>query len=64
VSGAAVGGGVGAVVGATIGAGVGTIWWLRHDRQETLPQGTSIVFSLNNSLQLTPATSQAAENKQ
>jgi hypothetical protein len=55
VSGAAVGGPVGAAVGASIGAGIGTVWWLRRDRQETLPQGTSIVFSLDNSLQLTPA---------
>jgi hypothetical protein len=55
VSGAAVGGPVGAAVGAGIGAGIGTVWWLRRDRQETLPQGTSIVFSLDNSLQLTPA---------
>ena len=55
VSGAAVGGPVGAAVGAGIGAGIGTVWWLKRDRQETLPQGTSIVFSLDNSLQLTPA---------
>lgn len=55
VSGAAVGGGVGAAVGAVVGAGIGTVWWFKHDRQETLPQGTSIVFCLNNSLQLTPA---------
>jgi hypothetical protein len=55
VAGAVVGGGVGAAVGAGIGAGVGAVWWLKRDRQETLPQGTSIVFGLDNSLQLTPA---------
>jgi hypothetical protein len=54
VSGAAVGGPVGAAVGAGIGAGVGTIWWLKHDRQEMLPEGTSIVFALNDALHLTP----------
>jgi hypothetical protein len=46
-AGAVVGGGVGAVVGATVGAGVGTIWWLKKDRQEALPTGTEIVFSLD-----------------
>ena len=54
VAGAVVGGGVGAAVGAGIGAGVGAVWWLKRDRQETLPQGTSIVFGLDNSLKLTP----------
>lgn len=52
--GAAVGGGVGAVVGAGIGAGISTVWWLRHDRQQTLPEGTSIVFSLDRNLLVAP----------
>ena len=54
VVGAVVGGGVGAVVGLGVGAGVATIWWLKHDRQQELPSGTSIVFTLNTPLQLAP----------
>jgi len=54
VVGALVGGGVGAVVGLGVGAGVATVWWLKHDRQQELPSGTSIVFTLNNPLQLAP----------
>jgi len=54
VVGAVVGGGVGAVVGLGVGAGAATIWWLKHDRQQELPSGTSIVFTLNNPLQLAP----------
>jgi hypothetical protein len=54
VVGAVVGGGVGAVVGLGVGAGVATIWWLKHDRQQELPTGTSIVFTLNTPLQLAP----------
>jgi hypothetical protein len=54
VVGAVVGGGVGAVVGLGVGAGASTVWWLRHDRQQELPTGTSIVFTLNAPLQLAP----------
>ena len=54
VVGAVVGGGVGAVVGLGVGAGVATVWWLKHDRQQELPSGTSIVFTLNTPLQLAP----------
>ena len=54
VVGAVVGGGVGAVVGLGVGAGASTVWWLRHDRQQELPIGTSIVFTLNTPLQLAP----------
>jgi hypothetical protein len=54
VVGAVVGGGVGAVVGLGVGAGAATVWWLRHDRQQELPIGTSIVFTLNTPLQLAP----------
>jgi len=54
VVGALVGGGVGAVVGLGVGAGVATVWWLKHDRQQELPSGTSIVFTLNTPLQLAP----------
>jgi len=56
VAGALIGGGVGAVVGAGIGAGVGTVWWLRQDHQQTLPQGTEIVFSLDEPLIVGSAT--------
>jgi hypothetical protein len=54
VAGAMLGGGVGAVVGLGVGAGAGTIWWFKHDRQQTLPEGTEIVFTLNNNLLVTP----------
>ena len=56
VAGAVVGGGVGAVVGLGVGAGVAGIWWLKHDRQQELPNGTEIVFTLNTPLQINPAT--------
>ncbi len=52
VAGALIGGGVGAVVGLGVGAGVATVWWLKHDRQQELPTGTQIVFTLNTPLQL------------
>jgi hypothetical protein len=55
IAGAVIGGGVGAVVGAGIGAGVGTVWWLRQDHQQTLPQGTEIVFGLNEPLVIAPS---------
>jgi hypothetical protein len=56
VAGAMIGGGVGAVVGLGVGAGAATIWWLRRDRQQELPTGTEIVFTLNTPLQCNPAT--------
>jgi hypothetical protein len=56
ITGAMLGGGVGAVIGLGVGAGAATIWWLNHDRQQELPAGTEIAFSLNNSLQINPAT--------
>ena len=55
VTGAVLGGGVGAAVGAGIGAGVGTVLWLNQDRQQTLDEGTELVFSLNGPMNLTPA---------
>lgn len=54
VAGAVVGGGVGAVVGLGVGAGVAGIWWLKHDRQQELPTGTEMIFTLNTPLQLHP----------
>lgn len=56
VAGAVIGGGVGAVVGLGVGAGAATVWWLRRDRQQELPAGTEIVFTLNTPLQLNPAS--------
>jgi hypothetical protein len=56
VAGAVIGGGVGAVVGLGVGAGAATIWWLKHDRQQELASGTSIVFTLNTPLQISPAS--------
>jgi hypothetical protein len=48
IAGAMIGGGVGAVVGLGVGAGIGAVW--RRDRQEALPRGTEIAFTLNESL--------------
>ncbi|MGA7158662.1 MAG: hypothetical protein WBY53_17580 [Acidobacteriaceae bacterium] len=56
VAGALIGGGVGAVVGLGVGAGAATIWWLKHDRQQELATGTSIVFTLNTPLQVSPTS--------
>ncbi len=56
VAGAVIGGGVGAVVGLGVGAGAATVWWLRRDRQQELPTGTEIVFTLNTPLQFNPAS--------
>ncbi len=47
VTGAVIAGPVGAGVGLGVGAGAATIWWLKHDRQQELPSGTSLVFTLN-----------------
>ncbi len=54
VAGAVIAGPVGAGVGLGVGAGAATIWWLKHDRQQELPTGTQIVFTLNTPLQLAP----------
>jgi hypothetical protein len=54
VAGAVIAGPVGAGVGLGVGAGVATVWWLKHDRQQELPTGTQIVFTLNTPLQLAP----------
>ncbi len=52
VAGAVIGGPVGAGIGLGVGAGVAGVWWLKHDRQQELATGTSIVFTLNTPLQL------------
>jgi hypothetical protein len=53
-TGAVLGGGVGALVGAGIGAGVSTVWWLKQDRQEVIPQDTGIIFTLVGPMIATP----------
>ncbi len=51
-AGAVIGGGVGALVGAGVGAGLSTAWWLKQDRQATLPKDTLIVLGLTEPLQI------------
>ena len=54
MTGAVIGAGVGAAVGAGIGAGLGTYLWLNRDHQELLPSGTTVLFSLDEPLMVTP----------
>jgi hypothetical protein len=54
IAGAIIGGGPGLLIGAGVGAGVGTVIWLRQDRQQTLQEGTELVFSLNRPMEITP----------
>lgn len=54
IAGAIIGGGPGLLIGAGIGAGVGTVIWLRQDRQQTLQEGTELVFSLTSPMEITP----------
>lgn len=53
-AGAMIGGIPGAAIGAGIGAGAGAIWWLKQDTQQSIANGTQIVFSLTRPLELTP----------
>jgi hypothetical protein len=53
-AGAVLGGVPGAVIGAGVGAGVGTILWLKQDRQAELPKDLELVFSLTESMSITP----------
>jgi hypothetical protein len=55
-TGAVLGGVPGAFVGAGIGAGISTVWWLKQDRQEVIPESTEIVFSLSAPMSMTPLT--------
>lgn len=55
-AGAVIGGVPGFVVGAGIGAGVSTVWWLKQDRQEVIPENTGIIFSLSAPMSMTPLT--------
>lgn len=55
-AGAVFGGVPGALIGGGIGAGVSTVWWLKQDRQEVIPQNTGIVFSLNIPMTMSPIT--------
>ncbi len=54
VAGGMIGGGVGAAVGAGIGAGAGTVVWLKESRQEAVPSGALLVFSLVTAMPVTP----------
>lgn len=49
-AGAVFGGWPGALIGGAIGAGIGTAVWLKQDRQEEIPAGTKIVFSLTSAM--------------
>lgn len=55
-TGAILGGVPGALIGGGIGAGVSTVWWLKQDRHEVIPQNTGIVFSLNAPMAISPIT--------
>jgi hypothetical protein len=55
ITGAIIGGGPGLLIGAGVGAGVGTVIWLRQDRQQTIMEGTELVFSLNRPMEITPS---------
>jgi hypothetical protein len=52
IAGAMIGGGIGAAVGAGVAGGMGAVWWLKQDRQQTLPKGMDITFSLDAPLRL------------
>jgi hypothetical protein len=54
MAGAMIGGGPGALAGLGIGAGISTIGWILRDRQEELPAGTEIVFSLEDKMLVNP----------
>jgi hypothetical protein len=54
MAGAMIGGGPGALAGLGIGAGISPIGWILRDRQEELPAGTEIVFSLEDKMQINP----------
>lgn len=61
VAGAMVGGGVGAAVGAGVAGGIGAVWWLKQDRQQMLPKGMDITFSLDAPLRLNAPTAYQAQ---
>ena len=46
------GGPAGALIGAGVGAGLGTVIWLKQDRQAHLPEGTQVVLSLTEPMDL------------
>jgi hypothetical protein len=51
-AGGVVGGVPGALIGAGVGAGLSTAWWLKQDRQTHLPQGTIVVLSLTEPMDI------------
>ena len=61
-AGAVLGGAPGAVIGAGVGLTAGAIWWLKQDHQQTLPEGTGLILSLNQPLMLVPEAPTLAAN--
>jgi hypothetical protein len=57
-TGAVLGGVPGAFIGAGIGAGISTVWWLKQDRQEEIPENTGVIFSLSAPMIVTPLTAE------
>ncbi|MEZ2346085.1 hypothetical protein [Terriglobus sp. RCC_193] len=51
-AGGIIGGPAGALIGAGVGAGLGTAVWLKQDRQAHLPEGTQVVLSLTEPMDL------------
>lgn len=51
-AGGVIGGPAGALIGAGVGAGLGTAVWLKQDRQAHLPEGTQVVLSLTDPMDL------------
>ncbi|MEK6397507.1 MAG: hypothetical protein V4734_05425 [Terriglobus sp.] len=51
-AGGILGGPAGALIGAGVGAGLGTVVWLKQDRQAHLPEGTQVVLSLTEPMDL------------
>jgi len=51
-AGGVIGGPAGALIGAGVGAGLGTAVWLKQDRQAHLPEGTQVVLSLTEPMDL------------
>ncbi len=62
ITGAILGGPPGALAGTIIGAGAVTVHLLVDHPQATLENGTVLIFTLNESLNLVPATAQANPN--
>ena len=62
-AGAMIGGVPGALIGAGVGAGVSTVIWLKQDRQAVLPKDLGLIFSLTESMSITPLSASAVPVK-